>query len=166
MYPLGPPGVVLRTLSLGLSKRAPSGKERSPQGIPPRGPREGTQAGDTPEYPPGLGYPLPRVGSSAVCTGQTYFVTQWGACVREKCAQGGGGRTSYAALAPPRPPCRAERTLNGTLTCEGPFNVAGPYRHGGNPWVKGLGGGRRFLGSPTPSRGKSPVSGPRLPPCK
>ena len=33
--------------------------------------------------------------------------------------------------------------MNGTLTCEGPFNAAGLTREWGNPWDQGLGGGRR-----------------------
>merc|ERR1711966_32064 len=136
--------------------------------IPPGDPPQGTSGG----YPGG-GYPRvspwPRVPTPpGRFVGRLYrpdiLRDAVGSLRARKCAQGGGGRTRSTALAPPRPPCRAERTLNGTLTCEGPFNVAGPYRHGGNPWVKGLGGGRRFLGSPTPSRGRSPVSGPRVPP--
>ena len=50
----GPPGVVLRTLILGRSKRTPTWEFAIPPGILGGYPGE-----DTPEYPSSLGYPLP-----------------------------------------------------------------------------------------------------------
>ena len=143
----GPSGVVLRTLCLGLSKRTPIWESTIPPGDPPRGPREGTQA-RIPRSIPKPRVPTPLGGLRVVCVRP--YLTECGEPARDK--NGLAGRRRIKAQTPSRPTdphSVTECTLNGTLTCEGPFNGAECYRNGGNPWEKGLGGGRRFLGSPT-----------------
>jgi len=131
-----------------------------PPGDPPRGPREGTQA-RIPRSIPKPRVPTPLGGLRVVCVRP--YLTECGEPARDK--NGLAGRRRIKAQTPSRPTdphSVTECTLNGTLTCEGPFNGAECYRNGGNPWEKGLGGGRRFLGSPTLPQGRSPASGTRV----
>ena len=99
------------------------------EGAIPPGILSGYPGGDTLAYPSHLGYPLPWEARGRL--GQTYHLRGYrGAFVRNNFA---GRRLKDGPPSRPTDPIsELKQSLNGTLTCEGPFYVDVQPKRGGN----------------------------------